>query len=88
MTLDVPLRELDAQRLHQGLSETILMNTLTNFREFKKGDCNYGFYSDHIILSTDKIETLISMLMNCMLIHGHSAEDLLASVIASIPKCI
>ncbi len=26
------------------------------------------------------------MLMNCMLIHGHSAEDLLASVIASIPK--
>ncbi len=55
----------------------------------KKGDCNYGFYSDHIILSTDKFKTLISMLMKCMsLIHRHSAEDLLASVIASIPKCI
>ncbi len=26
--------------------------------------------------------------MNCMLIHGDNAEDLLASVIASIPKCI
>ncbi len=54
----------------------------------KKGDCNNGFYSDYIILSTGKFKTLISMLMNCMLIHWHSAEDLLACVIASIPKCI
>ncbi len=38
----------------------------------KKCDCNYGFYSDHIILSTDKFNTLISMLMKCMLIHGHA----------------
>ncbi len=36
MTLDVPLRELDTQRLHQGLSETILVNTLTDVRVFKK----------------------------------------------------
>ncbi len=35
MTLDVPLRELDAQRLHQGLLETILVNTVTDVREFK-----------------------------------------------------
>ncbi len=35
MTLDVPLSELDAQRLHQGLSETILVNTLTDVRELK-----------------------------------------------------
>ncbi len=41
----------------------------------KKGDCNYGFHSDHIILSTDKCKMHISMLMNFMLIHGHSAED-------------
>ncbi len=26
------------------------------------------------------------MLINCILIHGHNPEDLLASVIASIPK--
>ncbi len=26
------------------------------------------------------------MLVNCMLIHGHNPEDLLASVIASIPR--
>ncbi len=36
MTLDVPLRELDTQRLHQGLSEIILVNTLTDVRELKK----------------------------------------------------
>ncbi len=34
--LDVQLCELGTQRLHQGLSETILVNTLTDIREFKK----------------------------------------------------
>ncbi len=34
--LDVQLWELGAQRLHQGLSETILVKTLTDVREFKK----------------------------------------------------
>ncbi len=34
--LDVQLWELDTQRLHQGLSETILVNTLTDVRELKK----------------------------------------------------
>ncbi len=34
--LDVQLWELGTQRLHQGLSETILVNTLTDVREFKK----------------------------------------------------
>ncbi len=33
--LDVQLWELAAQRLHQGLSETILVNTLTDVRELK-----------------------------------------------------
>ncbi len=35
--LDVQLWELGTQRLHQGLSETILLNTLTDVREFKNG---------------------------------------------------
>ncbi len=34
--LDVQLWELGTQRLYQGLSETILVNTLTDVREFKK----------------------------------------------------
>ncbi len=36
VTWDVPLRELNAQRLHHGLSETILVNTRTDIRELKK----------------------------------------------------
>ncbi len=36
--LDVQLWELGTQRLHQGLSETILVNTLTDVRELKKKD--------------------------------------------------
>ncbi len=34
--LDVQLWELGTQRLHQGLSEIILVNTLTDVRELKK----------------------------------------------------
>ncbi len=34
--LDVQLWELGTQSLHQGLSETLLVNTLTDVREFKK----------------------------------------------------
>ncbi len=34
--LDIQLWELGTQRLHQGLSETIIVNTLTDVREFKK----------------------------------------------------
>ncbi len=34
--LDIQLWEAGTQRLHQGLSETILVNTLTDVREFKK----------------------------------------------------
>ncbi len=52
----------------------------------RKGDGNHGFYSDNIIVSTNKFETIIVMLINGMLIHGHNPEDLLASVIASIPN--
>ncbi len=36
VNLDVQLWELGTQKLHQGLSETIHVNTLTDIREFKK----------------------------------------------------
>ncbi len=35
VTLYFHIREQIAKRLHQGLSETILVNTLTDVREFK-----------------------------------------------------
>ncbi len=46
MLLDVQLWELGSQRLHQGLSETILMNTLTDVKEFKK-DSDWGKFRQH-----------------------------------------
>ena len=52
-----------------------------------KGDGSNGFYSDHLILSSDRFKCMFAMLVNCMLTHGFNAEELLASVIASIPKC-
>ncbi len=39
VNLDVQLWELGTHRLHQGLSETILVNTLTDVREFE--NCMY-----------------------------------------------
>ncbi len=43
--LDVQLWELRTQRLRQGLSETILVNTLTDVREFKKSIDDHPFQS-------------------------------------------
>ena len=54
----------------------------------QKSDGDKGFYSDHVILSTHKFMVLLMLLVNSMLIHGYNADDLLVSVIASIPKCI
>lgn len=51
-----------------------------------KNDGNLGFYSDHLILSTSYFKTSVAMLINCMFIHGYSANDLLVSIITSIPK--
>ncbi len=39
--VDVQLWELGTQRLQQGLSETILVNTLTDVREFKNGNVSF-----------------------------------------------
>jgi hypothetical protein len=52
----------------------------------RKGDGGKGFYSDHIIMSTHRFKTLLTMLINVMLVHGYNADNLLVSIIASIPK--
>ncbi len=60
VNLDEQLWELGTQRLHQGLSETILVNTLTDVREFKKKKkqkCTYRF-------------TGICLFQNSLIIHG------------------
>ncbi len=67
MILDVQLWELGAQRLHQGLSETIHVNTLTDVRKFKNdlisdlhendghsGELMILFYLSFVILISTK----------------------------------
>ena len=52
-----------------------------------KDDGNYHLVSDHIMMSTNKFKCLFAMLLNCMLTHGYNPNDLLTSIITSIPKC-
>lgn len=51
-----------------------------------KSDGNLGFDSDHLLNCTPKLVTILSLLFNAMIIHGHNANDLLFSTIVSIPK--
>ncbi len=59
--LDVQLWELGTQRLHQGLSETILLNTLTDVRGFKKTPSILSTFCDKIIEIGGIEEMLIDM---------------------------
>ncbi len=53
-----------------------------------KSDGDIGLYSDHIIMCTYRFKVLLTKFINAMLVHGYNADNLLASVIASIPKCM
>ncbi len=57
--LVVQLWELCTQRLHQGLSETILVNTLTDIKELKK----IAHWTDEF--STDALGEMLSIICNC-----------------------
>ncbi len=45
-----------------------------------------SFYSDHIIMSTHRFKVLLVLLINTILTHAYNADNLLVSIIASIPK--
>ena len=51
-----------------------------------KGDGDRGFKSDHLIHSTHRFHVIIALLLNNMLVHGYTPDDLLKSSIISIPK--
>ena len=51
-----------------------------------KSDRGSGFDSNHLIHGSERLFCLTSILFNCMITHGHTAEDLLYSTIVSIPK--
>ena len=51
-----------------------------------KSDGMRGSSSDHIIHASHRFFTILTMLVNTMLVHGHSSDDLLVSILVSIPK--
>ena len=51
-----------------------------------KGDGDRGFTSDHIINGNTKLFVILSLLFQCMIVHGFSPSLMLSSTIISIPK--
>ena len=51
-----------------------------------KSDGNYGFYSNHLLLSSFHFREHLANLFTCMLHHGYSPDYILEAVISSIPK--
>ena len=67
------VNETDIERIVNGLKKG-------------KADGNIGFFSDHVIHGTPKLFRFMSVLINCMMIHGISPRDLLVGTIIPIPK--
>jgi hypothetical protein len=51
-----------------------------------KGDGSKGLSSDHIINGTNRLFVLLSFLFQSIVVHGYAPNDMLNSVIVSIPK--
>ena len=51
-----------------------------------KGDGDSLFFSDHLINGGSTLNVFLSILFNCMLVHGYAPPVLLSSVLISIPK--
>ena len=51
-----------------------------------KRDGTLGTYSDHFINCSDTMKILITKLINAMIVHGFTPNDLLEAVVVSIPK--
>ena len=51
-----------------------------------KYDGNLGLFSDHIIHGSEMLFTYLTLLFNCMLVHGSSPVDMSISTMVPIPK--
>ena len=54
--------------------------------KFNKGDGMKGTVSDLFIHATHRFYVIFNALLNSMLIHGHSPDEFISSVLVSIPK--
>ena len=51
-----------------------------------KGDGNESFTSDHLINSCSRLHSVLALLFQSIIYHGHYPDNLLKSTIISIPK--
>ena len=68
--------EMNVQDLNKALR---LLNS-------QKSDGFKGTYSEHFIYASQKYNVVLSMMINCMLTHGYSPDDLLIGALVPIPK--
>ena len=59
---------------------------MTSKLKINKSDGLTGSCSDHIVYAPHRFAVLFTLLINVMLVHGYMPNDMLASVLVSIPK--
>ena len=95
----VPTNDIELTEIQDVIDRGISYDEFNRFRitpfiiyqciiQLKTGkhDGSEGFNSNHLINGGHRLYVLLSLLFNCMIVHGHTPKDLLASTIISIPK--
>ena len=70
---------------YSTISLTDVVDALKHFKLWENYG-NHGLTSDHLVYSSRRFLTVLSILMSSMLVHGYNAADLLSSTLISIPK--
>ena len=98
----VPTDASDLTALRQSISDDISLFNPSDIVEitvndiskaisqlkYQKSDGIRGTDSDHFIHGSHKFKVMISLMVHSMFTHGHTPNDLLESVLTSIPKDI
>ena len=59
---------------------------MTSKLKINKSDGLTGSSSDHFVYAPHRFAVLFTMLINVMFVHGYMPDDMVASVLVSIPK--
>ena len=68
----------------EGISVADICNAITELKH-QKSDGLRGTSSDHFIYCSHKFKVLLALMVNSMFVHGYTPNDLLESVLTSIP---
>ena len=85
-----PLRLNNLKSLGTEKGEFIItvqmVNNAIHHLNSGKSDGDKGMLTDHIINSPIICRVIFSLLFSCMLVHGHTPDNFLESIIVPIPK--